>query len=128
MTPTSRTPQQRDRRFARIRRISQVILLGSGVVSGLLVTFIASSAKPYTTVPVTVPPGASSAAGAGTSTSSTSSTSTAPSTSIAGGAGATSGAPVAPTTPTTVYTPPTTAPVTTTTTCYSTPSGTVTCY
>ncbi|OYV58012.1 MAG: hypothetical protein B7Z69_10295, partial [Actinobacteria bacterium 21-73-9] len=100
----------------------------TGVVSGLLVTFIASSAKPYTTVPVTVPPGASSAAGAGTSTSSTSSTSTAPSTSIAGGAGATSGAPVAPTTPTTVYTPPTTAPVTTTTTCYSTPSGTVTCY
>jgi len=30
--------------------------------------------------------------------------------------------------PTTVYTPPTTAPVTTTTVCSSTPSGRVICY
>lgn len=107
MTPTSRTPQQRDRRFARIRRITQGLLLGSGVASGLLVTYIASGAKPYTTVPVTVP----SNAGAGT-TATPSTTATTPATK----------------TTTSVYTPPTPAPVTTTTTCYSTPSGTVTCY
>jgi len=114
MTPTSRTPQQRDRRFARIRRITQALLLGSGVASGLLVTFIASGAKPYTTTPVSVP------SSTHPSTSNTpSTTATTPSTTATVPSSKPS---------TSVYTPPPPAPVTTTTTCYSTPSGTVTCY
>ncbi|MDE3043933.1 MAG: hypothetical protein KGJ10_03800 [Acidobacteriota bacterium] len=124
MTPSPRTPQQRDRRFARIRRLTQGLLLGSGVVSGLLVTYIASGAKPYTTVPVTVP---SSTSGASPATPATPPTTTTPSTTAPTSNPGTTKSTPAPTTPTTVYTPPTTAPVTTTTVCYSTPSGTVTC-
>ncbi|HVB19128.1 MAG TPA: hypothetical protein VNE22_02480 [Acidimicrobiales bacterium] len=121
MTPTSRTPQQRDRRFARTRRITQGLLLGSGVASGLLVTIIASGAKPYTTTPVTVP----STTNSGTSTTpSPSVTTPSPSVTTPSPSAATPSA----TPTTTVYTPPAPAPVTTTTTCYSTPSGTVTCY
>ena len=36
MTPQQRTPHQRDRRFARVRRLTQTIFLGSGVVVGAL--------------------------------------------------------------------------------------------
>jgi phosphoribosylcarboxyaminoimidazole (NCAIR) mutase len=103
MTPSHRTPQQRDRRFARIRRLTQAIFLSSGVVSAVLVGYVASAAKPAVTVPVTVP------------------ATTVPTTTVA------SHTSVA-TTPTTVYTPPVTAPVTHTTVCYSTPSGTVVCH
>ena len=94
MTPSHRTPQQRDRRFARIRRLTQIIFVGSGVASAVLVGYVASAAKPPVTVPAATP------------------TTTAP------------GHP----TPTTAYRAPVVAPVTTTTICYSTPSGHVTCY
>jgi len=95
-----RTPQQRDRRFARVRTMTQTVLIGSGVASGAFVAYAASTAKPLVALrPAT--------------TSST--TTTQPSS-------------AATQTPGTVYTPPTTAPVTTTTTCYTTPSGSTVCY
>ena len=60
MTPRPRTPQQRDRRFARVRRITQTVLIGSGVGSGLFVGYAASIAKPLATIPpTTVSSGAS---------------------------------------------------------------------
>ena len=99
MTPSRRTPQQRDRRFARIRRLTQVIFVSSGVVSAVLVGYVASAAKPVVTTPVTLP-------------------STVPATTPTTIANNTGG-----TTPTTVP-----APVTTTTVCYSTPSGNVICH
>ena len=105
MTPTPRTPQLRDRRFARVRRLSQAAFLGSGLASAALVGMDAAGAHTTNTIP-TVP----------TTTPMTIPTST----------------PVNPTpnnpTPTTVYTPPTTAPVTTTTICYTSASGIRTCY
>jgi phosphoribosylcarboxyaminoimidazole (NCAIR) mutase len=103
MTPSHRTPQQRDRRFARIRRLTQIVFVGSGVASAVLVGYVASAAKPPVTVPVTLP------------------TTTVPA------ATPTTTAPGHPT-PTTAYRAPVVAPVTTTTICYSTPSGHVTCY
>ena len=93
MRTYSRTPQQRDRRFARVRTMTQTVLIGSGVASGAFVGYAASTAKP---------------AVAPTTTSSPTTTTTQPSS-------------AATQTPGTVYTPPTTAPVTTTTTCYTTP-------
>ncbi len=110
MTPTPRTPQLRDRRFARVRRLSQAAFLGSGLASAALVGMDAAGAHTTNTIP-TVP----------TTAPVTIPTST----------------PVNPTpnnptpnnpTPTTVYTPPTTAPVTTTTICYTSASGIRTCY
>ena len=99
MTPQPRTPHQRDRRFARVRRLTQTIFLGSGVVSGLFVAYAASTARPAVTV--TVP--------------STTSTTTTTTSSVPGH------------TTTTVPTTPTSVATTTTTTCYSTPSGHTTC-
>jgi phosphoribosylcarboxyaminoimidazole (NCAIR) mutase len=98
-TPT-RTPQQRDRRFARARRWTQTVFVGAGAVSAVLVGYVAANAKPLTTTSVTTPPVTTTTApSASTKSSSTSSA-----------------------------TVPTTAPVTTTTVCTTTPSGTVTCY
>ncbi|MGA2432363.1 MAG: hypothetical protein ABSG09_02780, partial [Acidimicrobiales bacterium] len=88
----------RDRRFARVRRLTQTIFIGSGVVSGLFVAYAASTAKPAVTVTIPSP----------TSTTTTTSTPGA-------------------TTTTTTQTTPTSVPTTTTTTCYSTPSGHTTC-
>jgi len=107
MTPSRRTPQQRDRRFARIRRLTQVIFVSSGVVSAVLVGYVASAAKPVVTTRITVP--------------STTVPATTPTTVASHSSGPT---------PTTVHTTPTTvpAPVTTTTVCYSTPSGNVICH
>ena len=51
MTPSSRTPQQRDRRFARVRRVTQAILLGRRVV-GALVGYAASVAHSAATTPI----------------------------------------------------------------------------
>ena len=87
MTPSHRTPQQRDRRFARIRRLTQLIFIGSGAVSAVLVGYAANAAKPVTTTTATVP----------ATTQRAVTTTTAPHTGAS--------------TPTTVYTPPTTAPV-----------------
>jgi hypothetical protein len=100
MAPLNRTPQQRDRRFARVRRLAQSVFLGSGVVSALLVAYLASLGHRATSsTPTTTPT---------TSTPTTTSTTTP-------GGGAT----------TTTYTAPT--PTTTTTVCTSTPSGHVSC-
>ena len=52
MAPHQRTPHQRDRRFARVRRLTQTIFIGSGLVSGLFVAYAASTAKPAVTVTV----------------------------------------------------------------------------
>lgn len=116
MAPHQRTPHQRDRRFARVRHLTQTIFIGSGVVSGLFVAFAASTAKPATTV--TVPPATSTTTT--TAPTSTTTTTTGPTTTP-------TTTPTSPTTTTTVYTPPTPVATTTTTTCYSTPSGHVTC-
>ena len=104
MSPPTRTPQQRDRRFARVRRLTQTIFVGAGIASGVLVGFSAANAKPVTTSTATVP------------------TTVAPATSTTGHS-ATSNNGAAGTT-----TVPVTAPVTTTTVCTTSPSGTVTCY
>ena len=44
MSPQTRTPQQRDRRFNRVRRLTQVIFVGAGAVSAALVGFVAANA------------------------------------------------------------------------------------
>src|SRR5664280_1207747 len=49
MSPPTRTPQQRDRRFARVRRLTQTIFVGAGIASGVLIGFNAANAKPGTT-------------------------------------------------------------------------------
>ncbi|MGA2969219.1 MAG: hypothetical protein ABSE75_05380 [Acidimicrobiales bacterium] len=105
MRTHSRTPQQRDRRLARVRRLTQTVFVGSGVVSGVMVGFISSDAKPPVLIPVTVPSTTTTTEPAGTTTTTTR---------------------TSPTT-TTTYTAPTPAPTTTTTVCYSKPSGGVTC-
>ena len=109
MTPRPRTPQLRDKRFARVRRVTQTILVGSGVASGLFIGYAASTAKPLKVIspPVTTP------------------TTTIPATATTAPSSDDSGA----STPTpAASTPPVTAPITSTTTCYSTPSGTRVCY
>ncbi len=151
MRTHSRSTHQRDRRFARVRRLTQTVLIGSGLASGLFVGYAASIAKPYTTVPLpagAATGGAPSGGAAPTTVGSTGTTPTtpattpaapattpaAPATTPATTARSSAGSPAAPATtpttaaPTTTYTPPTTAPVTTTTTCYSTPSGNTVCY
>jgi hypothetical protein len=101
MTPPRRTPQLRDRRFARVRRLTQTAFVGSGAVAAVLAGFVA--ANPHTTTTSIVTP--TTSAGSSTTTAQT-----------------------ATHTATKATTPVTPAPVTTTTVCTSTPSGTVTCY
>ncbi len=101
MRPHPRTPQQRDRRFARVRRLTQSVFVGAGGLSAALVGFVAVNAKPVITTPTTSP---TTTAVTVPSTSSSTKMTT-PSASV-----------------------PTTAPVTTTTVCTTSPSGTVTCY
>jgi hypothetical protein len=98
MRPPTRTPQQRDRRFARVRRLTQVVFVGAGVSSAVLMGYAAANAKPVTTTPVTTATTPTTTPAATKSSSGTSAT------------------------------VPTTAPITTTTVCTSTPSGVVTCY
>ena len=108
MTPHPRTPQQRDRRFARVRRLTQTILIGSGLASGLFVGYAKATAKPLTTLPAPV----------ATTTTPPTPTPTTPAASASSN-----------TTPTTHVAPaPAPAPVTSTTVCYSTPSGSTVCY
>jgi len=57
MTPAHRSPQQRDRRFARVRNLTVSIFLASGLASIVFIGYAHSIAKPVsTTVPTTVPP------------------------------------------------------------------------
>ena len=111
MTPRPRTPQLRDKRFARVRRITQTVLVGSGVASGLFIGYAASTAKPL--VPIAPAPT--------TTTTTPTTTATTPRHASDDATSATTPAPAA-------TTPPVAAPVTSTTTCYSTPSGTRVCY
>ena len=110
MTPRPRTPQLRDKRFARVRHITQTVLVGSGVASGLFIGYAASIAKPL--VPITPPT---------TTTTTPTTPTTTPPTSSSSDDGAAASTPAA-------STPPVAAPITSTTTCYSTPSGTRVCY
>ena len=103
MSPHIRTPQQRDRRFTRVRRITQSIFVGAGAASAVLVGFNAANAKPVTTHAATTH------------------TTTAPTTTPAAKAPAKAAT-------TRVVSTPVKAPVTTTTVCTTSPSGTVTCY
>lgn len=110
MTPRPRTPQLRDKRFARVRRVTQTILVGSGVASGLFIGYAASTAKPLKVIPPPV-----------TTPTTTIPTTAATTPSSSDDSGASTPTPAA-------STPPVTAPITSTTTCYSTPSGTRVCY
>jgi hypothetical protein len=122
MTPTPRTPQQRDRRLARVRRVSRGVLVGSGLSSAALVGLFATTAKPALVSHVVNPTTTTTPS----PTTSTSPTTTSPPTTVpttSGGATPTTGPATtttrpAPTTTTTVPTPTTTQP-----TCFTTPSG-----
>jgi hypothetical protein len=99
VTPTPRTPQQRDRRFARVRLVSRSIFLGSTAFSVATVGYLASITHLHSKVVVTP------------------TTTTTTPTGVSGATGATGS----------TATTPTTAPTTTTTTCYTTPSGNTLC-
>lgn len=122
---TTRTPQQRDRQFARVRRLTQAVFLAASTLSVLFVGYASAKAKPVTTFPVvTTPTGVTPIPTTTVPNPSTPTTRPRPGTPTTQPQTPTPTS-VAPT-PTTVYTPPK-APVTTTTVCYSTPSGHVTC-
>jgi len=131
---TARTPQQRDRQFARVRRLTQTVFLAASTLSVLFVGYASAKAKPVTTFPVvTTPTGVIPVPTTTASNPSTPTTQPRPSTpTTQPRPGTPTTQPTTPTTtyvaptPTTVYTPPK-KPVTTTTVCYSTPSGHVTC-
>lgn len=110
MSPHPRTPQQRDRRFARVRRLTRTIFLGSGVLSGALVGFAASNAKPVVVIHSPAP------------------TTTAPTTTTTVAGDDSGDGSITPAPTTTPSSTPTTVPVTTTTVCTTTPSGHTTCY
>lgn len=55
MTPTHRTPQQRDRRFARVRNLTLAVFVGSGVASVAFVGYAASIPRATTTSTTTTP-------------------------------------------------------------------------
>ena len=124
MTPTIRTPQERDRRFARARFFTQAILLGSLTTSVLYVGYAANLAHSAPTTPVAI---------ARTTTAPAVTTTHygddfeagAPSSNATTG---TSSATTATTAPTSGYTTPSTAPVTTGTVCTTTPSGRMVCH
>ena len=131
---TARTPQQRDRQFARVRRLTQTVFLAASTLSVLFVGYASAKAKPVTTYPVvTTPTGVIPVPTTAVPNPSTPTTQPRPGTPTTQPHSGTTTTPapsptttyVAPT-PTTVYTPPK-KPVTTTTVCYSTPSGHVTC-
>jgi cytoskeletal protein RodZ len=132
---TARTPQQRDRQFARVRRLTQTVFLAASTLSVLFVGYASAKAKPVTTFPVvTTPTGVIPVPTTTASNPSTPTTQPRPSTpTTQPRPGTPTTQPTTPTTtyvaptPTTVYTPPK-KPVTTTTVCYSTPSGHVTCH
>ena len=109
MSPNTRTSTQRDRKFARVRRVTQTILVSSGVASGVMVGFVAANTKPVTTIPVV------------THQAPAPTTTVHPTTPVK----RTTTAPVA---PTTTYVAPTTVPAAPAPVCYTTPSGTTVCH
>jgi hypothetical protein len=150
MTPSERTPQERDRRFARVRLATQSILMGSLAASLVFVGYASSIshvavattvAPPTTTIPATTIPAKT--------------VTTRPSTVVSaappayygddsggddGYSNVSAGAPAVQTTPaavqttpaavktTTVHTPPSTAPVKAAPVCTTTPSGRMVCH
>ncbi|MHB1969854.1 MAG: hypothetical protein ACYCPK_06435, partial [Acidimicrobiales bacterium] len=56
MTPSPRTPHQRDRRFARVRRTAATVLVGSGLLSGLMVGYLAVTTRPLSATAPRVSP------------------------------------------------------------------------
>jgi len=122
--PTARTPQQRDRQFIRVRRLTQGVFVAASALSVLFVGYASAKVKPVATYPVTSPSGGPVVVPPTSppTTQPTTAPTSPPTTQHSGGGGSTN------TTPTTVYVPPKPAPTTTTTVCYSTPSGHVTCY
>jgi hypothetical protein len=143
MAPAQRTPQQRDRRFARVRHVTQAIFLGSCATSALFVCYAANAAHsdataPAATFPTTTTSDVTTTTEPATTTTKPETTTTVrerttPTTEPAQTPTTLRVVPTTPTTvrrvaPTTIYAPPTTAPVTTTTICASTPSGRVICY
>jgi cytoskeletal protein RodZ len=123
---TTRTPQQRDHQFTRARRLTQTVFLVASTLSVLFVGYASAKAKPVTSYPVvTTPTGVVPVPTTAVQNPSTPTTRPRPGTPTTQPQTPTATS-VAPT-PTTVYTPPK-RPVTTTTVCYSTPSGHVTCH
>lgn len=122
MTPTHRTPQQRDRRLARVRRVSRGVLVGSGLSSAALVGLFATTAKPATVDHVVDPTTTTSPTPTTTTTPEATTTVPSRSGSSTPTTGATTTTLPAPTTTTTAPTPTTTQP-----TCYTTPSGIQNC-
>ena len=55
MKTHSRTPQQRDRSFARVRHLTRTVFIGSGVASTVMLGFIASRAAPTVSIPSKAP-------------------------------------------------------------------------
>lgn len=99
MTPNPRTPQLRDRRFARVRLLSNSIFLVASALSAGMVAYFASTAVAHTSNPQTTT--TTTATGGGNGGGGTTPTTTRP-------------------TPTTVAT----VPVTTPTVCHTSASGT----
>jgi hypothetical protein len=132
MTPSERTPQERDRRFARVRLATQSILMGSLAASMVFVGYASNTA--HVAVATTAVPAVTSA------TTPTTNPATVVSASYGDNSGsddgfsnAVAGAPAVQTTPATVktntaYTPPSTAPVKAATVCTTTPSGRMVCH
>jgi hypothetical protein len=112
MTPNPRTPQLRDRRFARVRLLANTIFLAASTLSAGMVAYFASTSH-ATTVPNTVPATTTTTTG-GTGT--TAPPTTRPSNNGGGGGTTVTTRP----TPTTIAT----VPVTTPTTCHTSASGT----
>jgi hypothetical protein len=111
MTPNPRTPQLRDRRFARVRLLANTIFLAASALSVGMVAYFASASH-ATTVPNTVPATTTTTAG---SPGTTAPPTTRPSNNGGGGTTVTTRP-----TPTTIAT----VPVTTPTTCHTSASGT----
>lgn len=145
MNPSERTPQQRDRRFARVRRLADAILMASVASAVIFVGYASNTAHVTTT---TVPVASAPTTRPTTRPTPSRTTPTTPSVPVAlttsyddregddsTSLNATAGSPTVPVTPTTTkaapsktYTPPTKAPVTKTPVCTTTPSGRMVCH
>ena len=137
MTPLERTPQERDRRFARVRLATQSILMGSLAASLAFVGYTSSIS--HVAVATTVPPAVATTTPTTRTTTPATVVSASPPASYGDDSGgddgysnASAGAPAVQSTPATVktspaYTPPSTAPVKAAPVCTTTPSGRMVC-
>jgi hypothetical protein len=123
MTTSIRTPQQRDRRFARVRRLSDAILMG-GIASAVIFVGYASNTAHSAVTATSVPAVASAPASAITTSYNGAEGDDSSYTAITGSSTVQNN----PTTATKAYTPPATAPGATKTVCTTTPSGRMVCH